>query len=210
MLATRNPERPVRILEHRRDRIAFDGGVRRHSCRSAIRRDAEDSCLVRSCPDASVTPPFYGSDASVEHVRRDLDERVALGSPQPGDVADPRCAGRVDEEIRHALAWCSILERKVLEFAVAKTNDVPLGSLRPQRSFASFAQLDDSIAWKLGRADGIEDGESNAVEAYEAVERCNPDVAGAVLQDGVDRVDGESVFHGPRLMDPRSIAGVGR
>src|SRR4030095_1405171 len=76
----------------------------------------------------------------------------------------------------------------------------------PERPVAPLLQLDDSVAGQLLGVGGVEDGESNPIEANEPIERRRPDVAGAVLEKRVDGVDGEAVLHRPRLVYPRVSA----
>ena len=78
-----------------------------------------------------------------------------------------------------------------------------------KRRVPPFLHPQDSVARQFLGVGGIEDREPDTVEAHQPIERGGPDVAGAVLDDGVDGVDWQTILHSPGLVHPRRFPNVG-
>jgi hypothetical protein len=69
----------------------------------------------------------------------------------------------------------------------------------PDRPVAAFEELGDPVAGQTLVVRRVEDRETCAVEADQAVECADPEVAVPRLEEGRDRIDGESVL-GPEYL----------
>ncbi len=73
----------------------------------------------------------------------------------------------------------------------------------PERPIAPFAAGEEPVRAEPVGIAGVVDGEAHSVEADEPIERGQPDISGAALEDVGDGVDGKPVPHGPRLVHQR-------
>src|SRR5690606_6445013 len=86
------------------------------------------------------------------------------------------------------------------ELALVVTEEVELLGAQPEAPVPRLRDLDEPARRQRRHVPPVEDGEADAVEADEAVERRQPEVAVTALEEVRDAVDGEAVPDRPRLV----------
>ena len=145
----------------------MQGGIDGELRRPTIARDPEDPRAHGTNPEGPVPTLDHGPDVPLHRFPRHRDEAIAAEGPDPLRRPDPDGAGGIHQERGDELARRSLLESELRKSAGAGPNELELLGGEPEGSVPPLAQRDDPVAREIFRVGGIEDRESNPVEAHQ-------------------------------------------
>ena len=188
----------LRLGQHGRVRSAPSGRPG-HGLPHAAIESMQTGGVAR--PDAGTFLEHELVIAGGEARRLEVDEPIDFGRPslhrKRGD--GDHGAGGVRHEAEHEFRWPAALRAPGLEASLAIPGDAAALGAQPQIALGVLVERRETVAEDPRGGALVEDGEADAVEPREAIERGHPQIPVAGLVDGRDDVLRQPVVDGPHV-----------